>query len=158
VAGFTLTQTIDRPVDEVFDFVADPDNAFQYQEGLLAVRMLSDGPLDVGSRWRQSRLVDRMIHSREIEVVALNRPFDNRFQPCEYAGRSRKGGIETVYRYRFLPLGPDRTRIELTATVTARSPLFARYAELAAGVMKQVDRDHLDRLKRALEAPASASA
>lgn len=40
---------IDRPVEEVFAFVADQTNAPRWQTGLDEVRRLTDGPIGVGS-------------------------------------------------------------------------------------------------------------
>jgi len=40
---------IDRPVEEVFAFVADQTNAPQWQADLHGVRRLTDGPIGVGT-------------------------------------------------------------------------------------------------------------
>lgn len=40
---------IDRPADDVFDFVADQTNAPQWQGGLHAVRRVTRGPVGVGT-------------------------------------------------------------------------------------------------------------
>lgn len=41
---------INRPVEEVFAFVADQTNAPQWQDGLLEVRRVTDGPIGVGTK------------------------------------------------------------------------------------------------------------
>ncbi len=41
---------IKRPVEEVFAFVADQRNAPQWQQGLLEVRRITDGPPGIGTR------------------------------------------------------------------------------------------------------------
>jgi uncharacterized protein YndB with AHSA1/START domain len=46
---------INRTVEEVFAFVADQTNAPQWQEGLLEVRRLTDGPLGVGTKHTAAR-------------------------------------------------------------------------------------------------------
>ena len=43
------TLEIERPVEEVFGFVADQTNAPRWQAGLHEVRRLTDGPIGVGS-------------------------------------------------------------------------------------------------------------
>ena len=45
----TTSVEIERPVREVFAFVADQTNAPQWQTGLHEVRRLTDGPIGVGS-------------------------------------------------------------------------------------------------------------
>lgn len=39
-----------RPVEEVFAFVADQTNAPKWQDGLLEVRRITDGPIGVGTK------------------------------------------------------------------------------------------------------------
>jgi len=41
---------INRPVEEVFAFVADQTNAPRWQQGLLEVQRITDGPLGVGTK------------------------------------------------------------------------------------------------------------
>ncbi len=41
---------IQRPIEEVFAFVADQQNAPQWQHGLLEVRRTTEGPLGVGTK------------------------------------------------------------------------------------------------------------
>ena len=41
---------IHRPVEEVFAFVDDQRNAPQWQDGLVAVRRTTEGPIGVGTR------------------------------------------------------------------------------------------------------------
>ena len=44
--------TIDRPVDQVFDFVADEGNEPRYNPRLLRVEQLTPGPVGEGTRFR----------------------------------------------------------------------------------------------------------
>ena len=44
--------TINRPVKEVFAFVADQRNAPRWQSGLLEVRRTTEGTLGVGTKHR----------------------------------------------------------------------------------------------------------
>jgi uncharacterized protein YndB with AHSA1/START domain len=49
VIDIETTVEIERPVEEVFAFVADQTNAPQWQADLHEVRRLTDGPLRVGT-------------------------------------------------------------------------------------------------------------
>jgi hypothetical protein len=42
---------IDRPVAEVFDFVADQRNEPLYNPDMVSSQKLTDGPIDVGTRF-----------------------------------------------------------------------------------------------------------
>lgn len=46
---------INRPIEEVFAFVADQTNAPQWQDGLLEVRRITAGPLGVGTKHTAAR-------------------------------------------------------------------------------------------------------
>lgn len=49
---FTIEEnvTINRPVEEVFAFMADNRNDVRWQDGLLEVRVTPDGPLGAGTQ------------------------------------------------------------------------------------------------------------
>ena len=49
MATFTVITTIDRPVQEVFDFMTNPANFAQWQSGTKSAKWASDGPVGVGS-------------------------------------------------------------------------------------------------------------
>ncbi|TLF78397.1 SRPBCC family protein [Nocardia cyriacigeorgica] len=56
---------IDRPVDVVFDYVADQTNAPAWQDGLVEVRRTTDGPIGVGTR----HLAVRSFLGRRLELT-----------------------------------------------------------------------------------------
>jgi hypothetical protein len=65
---------IDRPVDEVFDYVADERNEPSYNPAMVRVEKLTDGPVGAGTRYRATvvsmgRQVDMLI-----ETTIADRP------------------------------------------------------------------------------------
>jgi uncharacterized protein YndB with AHSA1/START domain len=46
---FTVTTMINRPVQEVFDFMTDPANNAKWQNGTESAKLITKGPLGVGS-------------------------------------------------------------------------------------------------------------
>jgi uncharacterized protein YndB with AHSA1/START domain len=56
---FENTITIDRPVSEVFEFVADPENFPRWNYYVLTVKKLSTGPIGVGAAYHQVRKTDQ---------------------------------------------------------------------------------------------------
>jgi uncharacterized protein YndB with AHSA1/START domain len=50
--------TINRPLSEVFEFVADPVNLPKWNYYVFTVRKLSDGPIGVGTAYHQVRKTD----------------------------------------------------------------------------------------------------
>jgi carbon monoxide dehydrogenase subunit G len=49
MATFTVTTFINRPLQEVFDFMTNPANFAQWQSGTKSAKWASEGPVGVGS-------------------------------------------------------------------------------------------------------------
>jgi hypothetical protein len=69
-----LTVAIDRPLAQVFAFVANAETAPQWQADLVDVQCLSAGPVGVGTtyRARHAPLRDQVVSTLEITVYDLN--------------------------------------------------------------------------------------
>jgi hypothetical protein len=65
---------IDRPVDEVFDVVAEETNEPLYNPAMTAARRIDDGPIGVGTRFLATVLTRGKPHEVEIEVTGFERP------------------------------------------------------------------------------------
>ncbi|MEO8462318.1 MAG: SRPBCC family protein, partial [Chloroflexota bacterium] len=55
MAAFESSIEIDRSVDDVFAFLADPSNETQWQSGLIDSSFTSNGPVAVGTTGRDIR-------------------------------------------------------------------------------------------------------
>lgn len=65
---------INRPQQEVFDFVTDLENDPKWQSGVESVERTSNGPIGAGSTWRyQTKLLGRKVET-EIEMVSYKPP------------------------------------------------------------------------------------
>lgn len=142
MATFEMTEWIARPPKEVFQFVTDAANAPKVVSSVVRVEPLSDGPLGVGTRYRETRLIQGKEQQAELEVVA----FDS---GSRYSVRNETQGIETIYDYVFSPEN-EGTRIDLTCHVTARG-LKKAMVPLVVNILKKEDGDHLERLKGVME-------
>ena len=65
---------INRPVDEVFDFVADERNEPGYNPRMARVEKLSPGPIGPGSRFRAEAASWRRTVPMTIQYTAYERP------------------------------------------------------------------------------------
>jgi uncharacterized protein YndB with AHSA1/START domain len=65
---------IDRPVDEVFDFVADERNEPRYNPRILRVHKLTPGPLGQGTRFRAETTAMGRRAGIAIQYTAYQRP------------------------------------------------------------------------------------
>ena len=69
-----LSMFIDRPPDEVFDFVADPANNPKWRSYVVSSGWFDDGPMRVGRRgYQTSRILGRKM-SVEAEIVEWDPP------------------------------------------------------------------------------------
>jgi uncharacterized protein YndB with AHSA1/START domain len=57
MATFQNTVTIQRPVEDVFAFLADFENVPRWNKAILRTRKTSPGPVEVGTTYRQVRTV-----------------------------------------------------------------------------------------------------
>ncbi len=74
---------IARPVDEVFDFVADERNEPTYNPKMLQAEKLTPGPIGEGTQW-------------EAIVEARGRAFDMMLETTEYVRPSRLGSATAM--------------------------------------------------------------
>ena len=142
MAGFTTSEWISRPPQDVFDFITTPDNAPKVVPSVKSMVAITEGPTRVGSRYRETRLMRGREEQAELEVVV--------YEPNQtYAVKNLTEGIETVYRYAFRPEATG-TRADLVCEVTA-SGAKKLLLPLVVAELKKEDGDHLQRLKKVLE-------
>jgi uncharacterized membrane protein len=141
--AFETHARIDRPIDEVFDYVSDPLNLPRWNSAVQAVRKASAAGHGLASTYLMERELPSGRVANELEVVASE-------SPREFTIRATAGPTPFLYRYRFAAEN-GATIIELNAQVelpgaAALLPQLARRA-----VKKGVD-DNLATLKQLLEA------
>jgi Polyketide cyclase / dehydrase and lipid transport len=74
MARITGEIVIARPVDVVFDCVADQRNEPKYNPGMVRSEKLTDGPVDVGTRFGATMTSGRRRADMVIEVTKYDRP------------------------------------------------------------------------------------
>ena len=142
MAGFSLSEWISRSPKEVFDFITSSDNAPKVVQSVKSMVKLSEGPVRVGTRYRETRLMNGKEQHAELEVAA--------YEPDQkYAMKNVTEGIEMVYRYTFHPEA-DGTRVDLVCEVKA-SGLKKLVLPMVASILKKEDGDHLQKVKEVLE-------
>lgn len=142
MAGFEMSEWIARPREDVFQFIANPDNAPKVVDSVIRMEQLSEGMLGIGTRYRETRLMRGKEQQTELEVVG--------YEPVRfYAMRNVTQGIETIYTYTFIP-EQNGTQVHLVCEVKA-SGLKKVMTPVVAGILKKEDGDHLQRLKMAIE-------
>jgi uncharacterized protein YndB with AHSA1/START domain len=63
--------TIDRPVEDVFDYVTDMSNDPSWHTDVLEARKTSEGPVGVGTTWHSRFKPSMGVSEGDMEVVAF---------------------------------------------------------------------------------------
>ncbi|MEM1329374.1 MAG: SRPBCC family protein [Planctomycetota bacterium] len=138
---------IEAPVDRVFAMSCDFENAVNVIEAIKKVEMLTDGPVRVGTRFRETRVMFGRETTEEMEVTALTpgKSYEISADSC---------GCDLTCLVWFQPDG-DATRLGFdmrskprTLAAKVMSPLGA----LMAGSMRKALLSDLESIKRAAEA------
>lgn len=142
MAEFTATEWIYATPNAVFNFMLTPDNAHKVMPSVKENVQITEGPVDVGTRFRETRLINGKEATAEIEVTTFE-------PPRRYSATSSQGGITATYHYTLAP-EQNGTRIKLQAEVAA-SGVKKLVVPMILMMMKKQDGDHLQNLKRAVE-------
>jgi uncharacterized protein YndB with AHSA1/START domain len=140
--NFKTAVTIERPVEEAFDYIADPRNFPSWNSAVQAVKPTS-GQGEPGSTYLMERELPGGRAENGLEVVERERP-------ATFTIRTTSGPTPFVYRYRF-DSDDAATRVELSADVEL-SGIAGALGPLASRVVKRGVDSNLADLKRILEA------
>jgi hypothetical protein len=137
---------IARPVEEVFDFVADESNEPRYNPRMLRAEKLTPGPIGVGTRFRA-----------EMETMPLPAEMTTEFtgyeRPRRIASTTHLSTMEIHGTLTFEPVS-DGTRMRWNWEVEARGPLKL-LDPLIARLGQRQERVIWSGLKELLETPSS---
>jgi uncharacterized protein YndB with AHSA1/START domain len=141
----TTTIEVDRPAEEVFAYVTNPNRFAEWQHGVVGGHMDRDGPLVVGDRCITTRKIGRAQRSVTSELTHIDPPNTWRVRAIE--GPIRAIVDVTVSRLQ----DRQRSRVKIDLEFTGHGigkllvPLFVR-----PNARKEMPQ-HLTRLKQRLE-------
>lgn len=138
---FSNTITIDRPVRDVFAFVANLENVPRWNHAIVETRKRSDGPAGVGTTYRQIRSLPRRSEG-SLEVTELEA--DRRF-----AVHGQLGPFAGTLTYAFEEIA-GATRLTNTADLDVHGVLRLA-TPLVSGRARDAVAANLEALKTLLE-------
>lgn len=145
MAKFEINLVVNRPVEEVFAFISNPENQPRWRTATLEITRTSSEPLDVGS----------VVKGR---FTFLGRPFAGNLQIIarephrSYATRMVEGPFPLEAHY---TLEPTENGTRLTMVVEGSPGGFFKLAEpLVVSMAKRSYESDLHNLKEMLEAQA----
>lgn len=136
---------IGRPVDEVFDFVADECNEPRFNPQMTSVEQLSDGDIGLGTQFR----AHVMSGGRRLSMVIEFTEFD---RPVRLGSRTTMSGMEILGQLSFVAEG-DATRMRWEWAMNPAGALRLLKPVIVA-VGKRQERAIWTSLKRHLESRA----
>jgi uncharacterized protein YndB with AHSA1/START domain len=147
MATFQNTVTIQRPVQDVFAFLADFENIPKWNFAIVETEKTSPGPVGVGTTYHQLRSIPR--RSEEgFQVTA--------FEPTSHLEvHGDMGPFTATIGYLLEPTG-DGTRLTNTVNLQPASGGLRLLAPLATSRVKTAVAANLDTLRQLLESGRSA--
>lgn len=106
---------ISRPVEEVFDFVADERNEPRYNRHMIRAQQISEGPIGLGTRFETELQTMGRVMPMVVEFTAFERP-------RRLASVTRSSMMETQGALTFEPV-PGGTRMRWSWDVRPRGAM-----------------------------------
>ena len=137
-----LGTLIDKPIKDVFAFIANPNNMSKWNSAMVSLEQITPGDVGVGSKFKSiGEMMGRRIEG-EMQVVA--------FEPDSKYGFQMNAGpmqVNVVLTFKIVGTG---TKLNLNAQGNPAG--FFKLAEgLMAGRVKSMMEENLARLKSVLE-------
>lgn len=139
---FRNTLTIDRPVEDVFAFLAEFENVPMWNYAIEQTVKTSPGPVAAGATYRQTRSVPRRAEE-EFEVTLFE-------PPSRIAIQGQIGPFRTQATYVLEPVG-SATRLTNEVDLEPSSVALKLVAPLAVRRVKAAVATNLGKLKQLLE-------
>ena len=104
---FNVDVVIEKPIEEVFTFVAKGENGSLWNSAVREVKKISEGPVDVGAKYTMTRQLPNGFVENTYEVVEYE---ENR----KLSIKIISGPTPFLYRYSFKSVG-NATKLSLEA-------------------------------------------
>lgn len=140
---FEVKRTAKLPGEKVYKALLDLDAAKNWMQGFVGIHRLDDGPMKVGSQWKETRKMFGKEATEHFEVVELNEPNKIVLRCDGTKGTTGKG--EFVFTYRLTSLD-DHTEITLDGEINGLTGLTKLFGKMMAGSFKKACAKDLDAL------------
>lgn len=145
---FEVKRTIGVSKEKAYTGLLDLDSAKNWMQGLVRIERLEEGPLQVGSQWKETRKIFGKEASEHFEVVELNEP-DKIVLRCDGTkGTTGKG--EFLFTF-IIDSSGDHSEVTLDGEIRGLTGLSKLFGKMMAGTFKKACAKDLDALKSYLE-------
>ena len=144
---FEGTAVVDRPIEEVFAFLADGENDPKFSPRVLEIRKTTDGPPGVGTRYASTVKDAGMKTKREFELTEFVAPTKIR-----WAERSKNLVSAPEGGYDLEPAGVGKTKVTVFNVLEGHG-----FGKLLEGVALRSARKGADDFARSIKRAVEAS-
>lgn len=145
---FEVHRTFQVSKQKVYSSLLDLDAANEWMQGLVRMERLDDGPVKVGSEWKETRKMYGKEASEYFEVVELHEP-NKIVLRCD-GKKGTTGTGEYIYTYELTASG-ESTEVKLDGEIKGLTGLTKFFGRLMVGTFKKACAKDLDALKSYLE-------
>ncbi|KAA9031575.1 SRPBCC family protein [Niallia endozanthoxylica] len=146
--NFEVKRTIKASQQPVYSSLFDLDAARNWMQGFVRIERLDDAPVQVGSKWLETRKMFGKEATEHFEVVELNGT-DKIVLRCDGTkGTTGKG--EFVFTYTLVSSG-EETEVTLNGEINGLTGLTKLFGKLMVGTFSKACAKDLDALKSYLE-------
>jgi len=151
--SFDSVFVIAAPRERVFSTMTDLDGWSTWMKGLVRVEKLTDGPVGVGTEWRETRKIMGKEGSEVFDITAFEPSSSLSLHVDGAKGATKKGHYYFDYRFEETPEG---TRVVMHGVIDIPGFMARIMGKLMIGMFKKAcDRD-LIALKDYLESTPDA--
>ena len=149
MAAFSMSTSVQAPVETVFQLAADFPNAADRVKGIKRVEMLTPGPVGVGTRFRETREIMRREATEDMKVTQFDKPKSYTLS-CHSCGCL----FESTFRFEPEAGGTKVTFDCNTQALTWSAKLMSPLGWLMQGTMKKCIEQDMADIKAAAERAA----
>lgn len=144
---FEVTKTFNVSREKVYQGLLDLDSAKHWMQGLVRMERLDEGPMKVGSGWKETR---KMMGQEATEVFEVTGLEPDKIQLFVDGSKGTSGKGEHFYTYSIKELG-NSTEVTLRGEIKELTGIAKLVSKLMKGTFQKICAKDLDGLKNYLE-------
>jgi uncharacterized membrane protein len=141
--AFKKEIVIDAPVETVFQIATDIENMKHIMEHVLSVELLTEGPLQKGTKMKEVRAIRGGKTEATVEVTDY-------ITNETYSVKSENNGLFVHYHYDF-HRKDQGTVVKLKVTIQTTGLINSLLKPMITRIIKKEDKNQLKHLKRYIE-------
>ncbi|MEO1716615.1 MAG: SRPBCC family protein [Planctomycetota bacterium] len=115
-----VSETVNASMEDVFAVASDIANAAERIGGIDSVEMLTDGPVGMGTKWRETRTMFGKQADETMWITEWEPPVAGAAS-AKYVAEARSHGCHYLTPVEFERIGDNETRMSMTMNATAET-------------------------------------